>query len=759
MVSLVGSAPPILEQTFRSAGTRPFVRRDRTYRRVVATARRQAGTGRWRHRLAAGAFALIAATLLVGIWTSPASAHAELVTATPDAGSGLPQAPGYVVLKFSEPLNDQLSHIEILDQRARDVGVGATVGVVGDRAAMRRKLGLLQPDTYTVRWTTVSFVDGHTLKGSYQFGIGDAPLGNEHVASSPISSEGWLGLIGSFVAFVGLSFWAGALLLGGVARRAGLPDSLLQRALLFGPILALVGAFAWVASSAIVASGARFDLAGVLTSSRSGRWRLLVLAAAAIGTLLSLGSHRWAQIDKRGLRVVSGGLAAAAVVGLAASGHAGATAAPTLATAVLAVHLLAVGVWLFALASAVLSTARLRTVLATFAPYAIAAAAAVALTGVVSAILELNDVAELFTTGYGKVIVFKASALLVMAVLGFTHNRWRQTPTRDAPSIRDLVIGELGAGTIALILAVVLVAFPNPPREDAIAEQLANSSPTEQATRQPALSLADASGPFIVGLTLSPPQPGTVSVRLQVIGVEAGDGLRDASVHATSDRGLVRDIALHDCGLGCLEGSGSLDQAATWQLRTNITSNRGPIQTTATIPLPAPNGSTALQHAVSAMDHLQSAQLHEELRGDLTSPPVVTDYTFRAPDAFTFSIAGGAQSVTIGRQRYSRDNATAPWTLQTSPPGAGLSFAWPKGYYTDFWAKPAATRVIGTTTVDGIPSQIVAFVRPDLPAWFRLWIGTEDGLVRRMEMRAEGHLMNHHYTGFNEPVTITPPTQ
>ncbi|MGH2659389.1 MAG: hypothetical protein ACRDHS_06930 [Actinomycetota bacterium] len=36
---------------------------------------------------------------------APAGAHAGLVASTPSPGIGLPQAPGAVVLRFSEPLN------------------------------------------------------------------------------------------------------------------------------------------------------------------------------------------------------------------------------------------------------------------------------------------------------------------------------------------------------------------------------------------------------------------------------------------------------------------------------------------------------------------------------------------------------------------------------------------------------------------------------------------------------------------------------
>lgn len=54
-------------------------------------------------------------------------------------------------------------------------------------------------------------------------------------------------------------------------------------------------------------------------------------------------------------------------------------------------------------------------------------------------------------------------------------------------------------------------------------------------------------------------------------------------------------------------------------------------------------------------------------------------------------------------------------------------------------------------------SNVVAFVRPQLPAWFRLWVGQRDGLVRRPEMLAEGHLMDHRYVGFDEPLDLRPP--
>ena len=67
-------------------------------------------------------------------------------------------------------------------------------------------------------------------------------------------------------------------------------------------------------------------------------------------------------------------------------------------------------------------------------------------------------------------------------------------------------------------------------------------------------------------------------------------------------------------------------------------------------------------------------------------------------------------------------------------------------------------RILGTDPVDGVPSTIIGFVRPDIPAWFRVWVGSSDGLVRRADMRAQGHLMNQIYAQLNGPITVqTPP--
>jgi hypothetical protein len=143
---------------------------------------------------------------------------------------------------------------------------------------MQRKLGFVRPGEYRVRWTTVSRIDNHTLKGSYTFGVGRATEGAERLADSPLDSEGLLGLVGRFVGLGGLSLWAGMAVLGGTALRAGVRPEALARLGRWAPIAALGGMALAAMSAAVVASGSPSRVSAFLLDSRSGQLRLVLLA-------------------------------------------------------------------------------------------------------------------------------------------------------------------------------------------------------------------------------------------------------------------------------------------------------------------------------------------------------------------------------------------------------------------------------------------------------------------------------------------------
>ena len=98
-----------------------------------------------------------------------------------------------------------------------------------------------------------------------------------------------------------------------------------------------------------------------------------------------------------------------------------------------------------------------------FSTLALVSVVALAVTGVVNALTRMNTPAELFTTGYGRVVLLKIIALLVLIGLAAMIRR-RLRPTGDDDRRRfALFIGiELTIMAVAMGLAVALTRTPYP---------------------------------------------------------------------------------------------------------------------------------------------------------------------------------------------------------------------------------------------------------------------------------------------------------
>src|SRR5437867_4497183 len=112
--------------------------------------------------------ALVAIAALLFLWVpTRAWAHAAIISSQPSPGERLSAAPGVVTLGFTEPLNTKLARATVTDPTGRRFH-GRASSVTGIRVALSTNaLGV-----YEVQWTTVSVVDGHTLHGSFEFGVG-----------------------------------------------------------------------------------------------------------------------------------------------------------------------------------------------------------------------------------------------------------------------------------------------------------------------------------------------------------------------------------------------------------------------------------------------------------------------------------------------------------------------------------------------------------------------------------------------------------
>src|SRR6266508_353466 len=283
---------------------------------------------RMTRRLAA---ATVLAAIAVVALPAPALAHAGFVSSTPEPGSTLGTAPGQVILTFSEPLNTRLSRATVLEPDG-----SAATGRVTAEERMVIDLTTNQTGVYEVSWTTVSVVDGHTLSGSFRFGVGVSPgAGAEGGTIDEPTGRDLLVSVGRLVEDVSLLLVLGLLLLGRLARRR--PSMVWVRM----PILpvfaaALVGGTVVVLGEALVAAPS--------------------LSASAILTYLTTGLPGWARLarvlfEAVGILVAwkwprrAGPFAVGALVALAAAGHAAAIQPRAWGVLVEAIHLVSAGLW------------------------------------------------------------------------------------------------------------------------------------------------------------------------------------------------------------------------------------------------------------------------------------------------------------------------------------------------------------------------------------------------------------------------------
>ena len=686
------------------------------------------------------------AALLLGVITvtvvaaAPASAHAALVSASPGPGASLPQAPGAVALRFSEAVDPTTSTIAVTGAGEIDATHGLTAPVPGDARSIRRPLSLLQPGRYTVRWTSVSTDDGHIETGSYTFAIGVAASTARHVDAGLFAGESMTTLIGRLVALTGLLLWGGLLIVASAARRSGVSAIRIESLERSATAAALLGG--------LIVVGDRLGRSSVgLSAFGDGRVAQLdgvVLVAAAIGVWTTRRTaprrRRWTAI----------GAFAIAIVAEVASGHAASGSVPIVKAGVLVVHLLAVGVWTAAIVTAFASR-RLRRTLQAMSPYAIGAAAAVLATGAVATALEIGRVSALTTTSYGLLVLAKVAVFLGVIAAGLCHWRRRRHRSDEFRLRRPLRIEALAAVT-AIVLGAVLSGAPPPsPASFAATTNAAIAAEISGRNADDAVTLAGASGPLVVGLTIAPPRPGRVQARVQVLGTGSADRVQTVRVTGSSPGRRPFAAVLHPAGSGTFGGAFRIDGRGLWTIDVSLTTTHRHAHVELPVPVPTPSGHADLARALSAEGRLTSAQLHESIRADPASRAVTADYVFRAPDALAFT-TNGTQEIDLGTRTFRRDRPEQAWTAQRTD----AAIVWPSPYFRQLWGSAASARVVGTGVVDGIPSHIVAFARPDLPAWFRLWVG-RDGLVRREEMLAEGHLMVHTYFAFDHARAIAAP--
>jgi copper transport protein len=469
---------------------------------------------------------LIAGMMLLACFsiTQPVFAHAELVSSTPEANARLGRAPAQIALLFSEEIDPNFSRISVLNTQGVQVDNSDSKVDPAERTRLTVSLRSLPDGVYTVVWRVVSADDGHLTEGSYPFAVGNVYAAALTAAQSSAGSQA-AASPGSIAVrallYLAIAVLAGGLLFAQLVWRPSLAAigitgeetprfARIQRQLAAGA-LALLGLASllgvMVQAGEAAGSGIAWPWSGpALSVWVNSRYGILVIARMAAGLALAglvlAPANRWNRWAAFPLLVCL-------ALTYSLSSHAAAQPAPLLPVISDTLHLLAASVWvggLFLFVAGVRLSGRLdpqpRTRLVAaliphFSTLALASVAALTVTGLYAALVDVGSLALLTTTPYGQALLVKLALALPMVGMG-AYNLLVSTPRMrraaaevegDAARVaffRKLVTTEASLGLALLIWVGVFTALP-PAKVNALPAGFAKTLSADDLTLQLAI--------------------------------------------------------------------------------------------------------------------------------------------------------------------------------------------------------------------------------------------------------------------------------
>ncbi|MFC1400633.1 MULTISPECIES: copper resistance protein CopC [Streptacidiphilus] len=420
---------------------------------------------------------LLLALMLAG--ATSASAHAALLSSDPAQNAVVQSAPTQIVLHFSEQVTLATDDLRVFDPSGKRVDSGPTGHNGSDDTTARVALasGLAQ-GTYTVAWRAVS-ADTHPVSGAFTFSYGHTSSTTPVAGEQPIKGTTLVGALygGSRT----VQYAACALLVGSVALvllcwPAGVRRRSVQRLMLAGWAGLLLATVAELLLrgpyEAATGIGQAFDLTVIQRTLSEHLGTMLVvrmLLLAAAGVFLSMlggqnGIGRPAgdagdsvevgevgedgAVDgsagaagetdpatERRLRLTLGIAGAVIAIALACTwalaDHASVGIQVGLAVPLDVVHILAMSFWLGGLATVLVG---LRTPVAEggigvaqvrrFSAVAMGSVSALVATGVYQAWRGLGSWGALTSTTYGRLLLVKIGAVVVILAAAWMSRRW-----------------------------------------------------------------------------------------------------------------------------------------------------------------------------------------------------------------------------------------------------------------------------------------------------------------------------------------------
>ena len=419
-------------------------------------------------RLVTPCYLVVVALALPG----SAWAHATLTKTKPAFAQRLERPPKFVRLRFDESVTALPNAIEVFTSKGRVVS--GLAGISADRLTITVPVRGLGRGGYTVRWRVTS-ADSHTVSGVFTFGVRHrAPPATEAFgAAGPTTTEH----VVRWLYFLALALVAGGLGFRLLVARGPLPPQAERRFYRLvglgavGVIEAGILAFLLRAEDALQLPFSNF-LYGDLSPLASARFGVafvaMTLGFALVSALLFLA---WLT-DRRALLWPAFALALGFASGLSLSGHSAADAGSSwLSELADWAHLAAASLWVGGLVQLAfviwpLAPELRRSAFLRFSKLATALIVILLSAGIYLSVLRLPRFDDLWSEGYGQVLLVKLGLVSLALLWGAAHHFLvRPALERGAPLLSHQprsLIGESAVGLAILLAAAVLVESKPP---------------------------------------------------------------------------------------------------------------------------------------------------------------------------------------------------------------------------------------------------------------------------------------------------------
>jgi copper transport protein len=431
---------------------------------------------------------VLAGIVLALALPASAFAHANLDSTSPNYQQRLRSAPRAVVLHFDQPVQVEPNGIEVKNQFGKTLSGTSRA----DGQTVLVPLQRLPRGPYTVRWHVLS-EDGHVVSGVFTFGVRvkPPPPTEAYGSSGPTTTEH----IVRWAYFLSL-----ALLLGGLAfrlllGREQLPPAAERRffwVVGIGAVATIevgIAAFMLRAEDALQLPFVRLlygDLSSLSGGTRFGEaFIAMTLGYALVAAFVFLA---WLT-DRRYLLWPALLIGIGFASGLSLSGHSAVDPGSSWRSELADwAHLSAAALWiggLVQLAFVIWPAAPelRRTAFLRFSRFASVLIAIVLGAGVYLSIVRLPQLSDLWTAGYGHVLLVKLGLVGLALTWGAVHHfvaRPALERGKDGPILARLprsLAGESAVGMAILLAAAVLVDSKPPARPTPIAPVAARQAP------------------------------------------------------------------------------------------------------------------------------------------------------------------------------------------------------------------------------------------------------------------------------------------